>query len=63
MPAQAGTQTSINSGTIEAWLDPGLRRDDGVFTLCWLWIPEAESPKPRKQIATLQGVASMPTWR
>ncbi|CCB64638.1 protein of unknown function [Hyphomicrobium sp. MC1] len=29
MPTKVGTQTTILNQSVDAWLDPGLRRDDG----------------------------------
>jgi len=30
MPTEVGTQSEIRTRYVDAWLDPGLRRDDGL---------------------------------
>jgi len=33
MPTEVGAQTVIHIRYVDVWLDPGLRRDDGLFAL------------------------------
>lgn len=35
MPTEVGTQSSRNMPSADGWLDPGLRRDDGVCGRDW----------------------------